>query len=70
MEWLWIQLSDKWLRKNVFTPEQILKQMDLHEGALNYEAISTPSCFKRVAKKLEAAANEICPFHSYMTPFV
>jgi len=84
--------AKKWLRKNVFTPEQILKQMDLHGGTLNYEGISilnkieaapctgnntrytnrllcTSSCLKRVAKKLETAANELCPFHSYMTPF-
>jgi hypothetical protein len=84
--------TKKCLRKNVFTPEQILKQMDLHGGTLNYEGIlklnkievasctgnntrytnrllCTPSCLKWVAKKLETAANELCPFHSYMTPF-
>jgi len=32
--------AKKWLRKNVFTPEQILKQMDLNGGTLNYEGIS------------------------------
>lgn len=70
--------AKKWLRKNVFTPEQILKQMDLHGGTLNYEGISILNKIEaapytgnntRVAKKLETAANELCPFHSYMTPF-
>ncbi len=84
--------AKRWLRRYVFTPERILKQMDLSGGTLNYEGISilngikaasytgnktryrnrlvcTPYCLKRVAKKLESAANELCPFHSYMTPF-
>jgi hypothetical protein len=35
-----ISRAKKWLRKNVFTLEQILKQMDLNGGMLNYEGIS------------------------------
>lgn len=40
----------KWLRKNVFTPEEILKQMDLHGGTLNYEGIS-------ILNEVEAASH-------------
>jgi hypothetical protein len=32
--------SEKWLRQNVFKPSEILKQMDLRGGTLNYEGIS------------------------------
>ena len=32
-----ISQSKKWLRANIFTPSEILKQMDLHGGSLNYE---------------------------------
>jgi hypothetical protein len=32
--------AKKWLKNNVFTTEQILKQMDLSGGTLNYEGIS------------------------------
>jgi hypothetical protein len=32
--------AKKQLRKSVFTPEKILKQMDLHGGRLHYEGIS------------------------------
>jgi hypothetical protein len=32
--------SKKWLRQNVFKPSEILKQMDLRGGTLNYEGIS------------------------------
>ncbi len=35
-----ISEAKKWLHKNVFTPEQILKQRDLNGGMLNYEGIS------------------------------
>jgi len=44
-----ISEAKKWLRKNVFTPEQILKQMDLSGGTLNYEGIS-------ILNKVEAAS--------------
>ena len=35
-----IKLSKNWLRKNVFTPSEILKQMDIRGGTLNYEGLS------------------------------
>jgi hypothetical protein len=34
-----IKLSKNWLRKNVFTPSAILKQMDIRGGTLNYKGI-------------------------------
>jgi hypothetical protein len=81
-----------WLRRNVFKPEEILKQMDLRGGTLNYEGLKvlndveasayignkkrirnrllcTPSCLKRVARKLEQAAVTICPYQQISTPF-
>jgi hypothetical protein len=44
-----IKLSKAWLRKNVFTASEILKQMDIRGGTLNYEGIS-------VLNDVEAAA--------------
>jgi len=35
-----IKLSKNWLRKHVFTPSAILKQMDIHGGTLNYKGIT------------------------------
>ena len=35
-----ISHSKKWLRDNVFKPSEILKQMDLRGGTLNYEGIT------------------------------
>ncbi len=35
-----ISQSKKWLRNNIFTPHEMLKQMDLRGGTLNYEGIS------------------------------
>jgi hypothetical protein len=35
-----IKLCKAWLQKNVFTASEILKQMDIHGGMLNYEDIS------------------------------
>jgi FtsZ-binding cell division protein ZapB len=35
-----IKLSKTWLRKNVFTPSAILKQMDIRGGTLNYEGLT------------------------------
>jgi len=35
-----ISYAKKWIQRNLFTPEQILKQMDLHGGTLNYEGIT------------------------------
>jgi hypothetical protein len=81
-----------WLQRNVFKPEEILKQMDLRGGLLKYEGLKvlndvealayignekrirnrlfcTPACLKRVAKKLEQAAVEICPYQQISTPF-
>ncbi len=34
-----IKEAKSWLRKNVFSPIEILKQMDLRGGTLNYEGI-------------------------------
>jgi hypothetical protein len=34
-----IKEAKSWLRKNVFCPIEILKQMDLHGGTLNYKGI-------------------------------
>jgi hypothetical protein len=35
-----IHLAKAWLRKHVFNPAAILKQMDLRGGTLNYEGLS------------------------------
>ncbi len=35
-----INKAKSWLRKNVFKPSEVLKQMDLRGGTLNYEGIS------------------------------
>jgi hypothetical protein len=35
-----VKRAKKWLRSNVFTPQEILKQMDIHGGTLNYQGIS------------------------------
>jgi len=43
--------SKKWLRKNVFKPSEILKQMDLRGGTLNYEGI-------KVLNDVEASASD------------
>jgi hypothetical protein len=44
-----IKLSKAWLRKNVFTASEILKQTDIRGGMLNYEGIG-------VLNDVEAAA--------------
>ncbi len=43
--------SKKWLRNNVFKPSEILKQMDLRGGTLNYEGI-------KVLNDVEASASD------------
>jgi hypothetical protein len=46
-----ISEAKKWLRKNVFVPAAILKQMDLRGGTLNYEGI-------KVLNDVEASATD------------
>jgi len=35
-----IKVSKRWLHNNVFTPVEILRQMDIHGGTLKYEGLS------------------------------
>mmetsp|Transcript_17010 Transcript_17010/g.24234 ORF Transcript_17010/g.24234 Transcript_17010/m.24234 type:complete len:220 (-) Transcript_17010:1540-2199(-) len=46
-----ISQSKKWLRANIFTPAEILKQMDLHGGTLNYQGISVLNDVESAAYK-------------------
>jgi hypothetical protein len=80
-----ISESKKWLRKNVFKPAEILKQMDLRGRTLNYEEIKvlndgnmkrirnrlicTPACLKQVAKQLEKEGDIICPYRHIHTAY-
>ncbi len=44
-----IEEAKRWLRKNGFTPVEILQNLDIHGGTLNYEGIS-------ILNDIEAAA--------------
>ncbi len=52
-----IKRAKKWFRSNVFTPQEILKQMDIHGRTLNYQCISelndvVASAYKGEAKRV------------------
>jgi hypothetical protein len=47
-----IKLSKNWLRKNVFTPSAILKQMDICGGTLNYKGITVLNDVETASKNL------------------
>ena len=46
--------AKQWLRQKVFTPVEILGQMDLHGGTLNYEGLKVLNDFEAAAYKGEA----------------
>jgi hypothetical protein len=73
-----ISEAKKWLRKNVFTAELILKQMDLSGGTLNYEGISIlnkveATSYKgdriRIRSRLEKSCQKIGIRRRYNLPF-